>query len=807
MRLSLRFLIPLMLALGTFAWLAAPLSNSLMQRWFVRDLDMRSSLVASAVSEQLPPLLRNGSSGQIAGLFTRMLTDERLYAIGLCTDPIRDPIASPNFPPTIRCNDLARFDLVSPVLKSTRGQLHVAVRPMPVDEPAPVIDAAGAAAVPTTASTATAATAATKIIAASTTLAATPPAASPEPGAVLAQAPSPATIAAAKPVPQLVLVHDMSFADRRSEETRHYLFYFFLALGLAMALITVVIAQLSWRGWIAGMRSLLRGEGILRPAQAPLYHAPEMRPIAREMRDLIRDLERQYRPVDGSQRIWDQAALRAALRSELHGNDVIAIANREPYIHNRASDGSIKVQHPASGLVTALEPVMRACSGTWIAHGSGSADRDVVDRHDRIDVPPEHPCYRLRRIWLTPEEEQGYYLGFANEGLWPLCHIAHVRPIFRSSDWEYYRNVNAKFARAVGDEAHGRDPVVLVQDYHFALVPRFIRNEMPEATIITFWHIPWPNPESFAICPWRAELLDGMLGSSILGFHTRFHANNFLDTVDRVLEARVDRETLTVSYQGKLTQVHVYPISIDWPAPDPEGLTKVENAKRVVRERLHLPREHKIGVGIDRLDYTKGIIERFNALARLLELQPQWVGKFTFVQIAAPSRATIDNYRDYGERVRALAAEINARYKDAAYPPIVLIAEHHEADAVYEYYRAADVCVVTSLHDGMNLVAKEFVAARDDEQGVLVLSQFAGASRELAEALVINPYDADQCAAALHLALSMEAEEQRERMRFMRGIVREFNVYRWAGRMLLDAAVMRQRQRFRVRDMLSNRVA
>ena len=273
--------------------------------------------------------------------------------------------------------------------------------------------------------------------------------------------------------------------------------------------------------------------------------------------------------------------------------------------------------------------------------------------------------------------------------------------------------------------------------------------------------------------------------------------------VDRPV--RVDRETLTVSYQGKVTQVHVYPISINWPAADPQGLVKVADAKRVVRQRLGVPPEHRIGIGIDRLDYTKGIIERFNALARLLELQPQWAGRFTFIQIAAPSRATIENYREYGDRVRALAAEINERHKDAGAPPIVLITEHHESDAVYEYSRAADACVVTSLHDGMNLVAKEFVASREDEQGVLVLSQFAGASRELAEALVVNPYDADQCAAALHLALSMSPDEQRERMRFMRGVVREFNVYRWAGRMLLDAAVMRQRGRFRANNMPASR--
>jgi len=602
------------------------------------------------------------------------------------------------------------------------------------------------------------------------------------------------------PDPRLVIVHDMSFVERRTEETRRYLFYFFIALGACIALITVIIAQLSWRGWVQGLRALIHGEGILRPSRSTT--APELQPIARDLKDLIRDLERQYRPLDGSQRIWDQDALRATLRSELHGNDVIAVSNREPYIHVQTPEG-IRLQHPASGLVTALEPVMRACSGTWIAHGSGSADRETVDRHDRVAVPPGHPLYQVRRLWLTAEEERRYYGGFANEGLWPLCHNAHVRPTFRSADFETYRAVNARFADAVVEEATTKDPVVLVQDYHFALLPRMIRDRLPDATIITFWHIPWPNPEAFAICPWRAELLDGMLGSSILGFHTQFHCNNFVDTVDRLIEARVDRESFNVTYRGGTTAVHRYPISIEWPPAQLETAKSVEDAKRDIREKLKLPRDHKLGVGIDRLDYTKGVLERMNAVARLLELEPRWIGKFTFVQIAAPTRSTIDDYRDYAGRVRSLAAEINERYPDAKHPPIILLNEHHEPDLVYEYLRACDVCVVSSLHDGMNLVAKEFVAARDDEQGVLILSQFAGASRELPEALVVNPYDADQCAGALQIALTMPADEQRERMRFMRGVVREFNVYRWAGRMLLDAAVLRQRGRFRATETLA----
>jgi trehalose 6-phosphate synthase len=336
---------------------------------------------------------------------------------------------------------------------------------------------------------------------------------------------------------------------------------------------------------------------------------------------------------------------------------------------------------------------------------------------------------------------------------------------------------------------------VLVQDYHFALLPRMVREQLPRATIITFWHIPWPNPEAFAICPWRNELLDGMLGSSILGFHTQFHCNNFLDTVDRTLEARVDRESFTVTRNGQRTQVHRYPISIEWPPEALQGQPEIPATRRAVRQRLDLSDDHKIGIGIDRLDYTKGILERFSAVERLLQLEPQWIGRFTFVQIAAPTRGMIDDYRDYATRVQSLADRINSSYPKAAHPPIILISEHHDTRAVYEYFRAADLCFVSSLHDGMNLVAKEFVAARDDEQGVLILSQFAGASRELPEALVVNPYDADQCAAALHLALTMPADEQRARMRLMRALVRDFNVYRWAGRMLMDAAMMRQRNR------------
>jgi trehalose 6-phosphate synthase len=444
---------------------------------------------------------------------------------------------------------------------------------------------------------------------------------------------------------------------------------------------------------------------------------------------------------------------------------------------------------------------MRACSGTWVAHGSGSADREVVDRQDRVRVPPDKPSYSIRRVWLSKEEEAGYYFGFSNEGLWPLCHIAHTRPTFRAPDWEHYRAVNQRFAEAVVQEARTDDPIVLVQDYHFALLPRMIRERLPNATIISFWHIPWPNPETFGICPWREEILAGMLGSSILGFHTQYHCNNFFDTVDRFLEARVDRDTSSVSLGGSLTEVRRYPISIEWPPAALANVAPVAQCRATLRRELGLPAHIKLGIGVDRLDYTKGILERFRAVERLLEIEPKRVGKFAFVQIAAPSRSSIAEYQDFEARVREAAARINARFGNGAYQPIVLRIEHHGAESVYAHYRACDLCFVSSLHDGMNLVAKEFIAARDDDEGVLILSQFTGAARELAEALIVNPYDVEQCAAALHMALDMPVAEQRARMASMRNLVQDLNVFRWAGRMLIDAGRMRHRQRVLAQGM------
>lgn len=734
MKLSLRFIVPLLLVLAALAAAVIPLADGLTRRWFVRDMDLRATLIANAIAD---PVARLSERNDVAGLdsfFARIMQDERLFAIGFCPSvhaPIR---GTPTLPRAVRCETLNRFDPVGgTVIESGRGPLLLAVR-----------------------------------------------------------APSTADSAS-----RLVLVHDMSFATRRSSETRQYLFYFFAGLGLVISLITVVVAQLSWRGWMGGMRALLRGEGLLRPARsgtAPVDRG-DLQPIADDLRMLIRDLEGERRLRDEEQSAWTPETLREILDRELRGHNVIVVSNREPYIHVRDGD-SVVVQQPASGLVTAVEPIMRACSGTWIAHGSGSADRDVVDMHDRVAAPVAEPGYQIRRVWLTSEEEQGYYYGFANEGLWPLCHIAHVRPTFSSDDWRQYERVNQRFADAVVAEAKSSDPIVLVQDYHLALVPRMVREQLPNATIIMFWHIPWPNPEAFAICPWREQVLDGLLGSSILGFHTQVHCNNFVDTVDRQLEARVDRDAFVVSYGGARTMVRRYPISVQWPTA-PELMTRpVPECRAMIRGMHSLPLDHRLGIGVDRLDYTKGIEERFRAVERLFDLHPEWVGRFTFVQVAAPTRSTIDEYRDYESRVRSLAERINARFAGLGPAPILLLVQHHGAAAVHTYYRGADLCFVSSLHDGMNLVAKEFVASRDDDDGVLVLSQFAGAARELPEALIVNPYDADECASALHSALVMPVRARRARMQLMRGLIHEFNVYRWAGRMLLDAARRRRHDRF-----------
>ncbi len=776
--LLLRFLLPLGAALVGAAYLAVPLMDSVTLRWFARDLGNRGMLLASSLSVPVGDALRQGRADRLQAAFDRVTQDERLYAMALCTPDGRMLQHSGPYPDGLGCEAAQAVAAATvPRLTLPGGPVHVGVH-----------DLRTSAAPPTPA----------ELLELGREFGIGP--------GDLAAVPRAASAVAlgdegdAPLVGRLVVLHDLSFIDRRSADTRRYLIGFIAVLGLVIAVITVVVAQLSWRGWVSGLRGLLRGDGP--PGVAGVRRAdtaPELVPLEADLRARLRDLEDEYRRTRIGDADWTADRLRGMLRTQLSGDQVIVVSNREPYIHERAPDGSVVVKRPASGLVTAVEPVMRACSGTWIAHGSGSADRSVVDRRDGVAVPPGQEDYRLRRIWLTEAEEQGYYYGFANEGLWPLCHVAHVRPVFRESDWQTYVRVNRRFADAVVAEARSEDPVVLVQDYHFALLPALVRERLPHATILTFWHIPWPNPESFGICPWRREILEGLLGSTILGFHTRFHCKNFIETVDRYLEARIEHEHSTISFRGEKTLVESYPISIEWPSPgEVAHHAPVPACRQQVRRRLGLAADAHLAVGVDRFDYTKGILERLNAVERLLEKHPEWIGRFHLVQVAAPTRSALDEYQAFQQRVMRTTDRINARFGRPGWQPVHLLADHHGPQAVTELFRAADVCMVTSLHDGMNLVSKEFVAARDDLQGVLVLSRFAGAARELSEALIVNPYHVEETADALQRALTMAPAEQRERMASLRATVREHNVYRWAGRMLYDAG--RSRLRSRIRD-------
>lgn len=589
----------------------------------------------------------------------------------------------------------------------------------------------------------------------------------------------------------LAVLNDLSYIEQRAWEIQAYvvatLFGFGLVIGGAGAFLIFYLLK----RWAESLRQAVDNA---RRGKRPPQSGSDSTEIERQISLLFKEIEGARGKADTPEVKWSPQSLNELLTTTLPDAEIIIVSNREPYIHNRKGN-SIDVQTPASGLVSALEPVMRACGGIWIAHGSGTADRDVVDANDRINVPPSDPNYTLRRVWVSEEEQNGYYYGFANEGLWPLCHIAFVRPTFREEDWNFYRSINQRFANAVAAEARTPNPIVLVQDYHFALAPRMIRKLLPEATIITFWHIPWPNAETFGICPWKEEILDGIMGSSIIGFHTRFHCNNFFETVDRFIESRIDRENAAVMLGGHETRIRPYPISIEWPPAAMSDQKSIDACRRAVRERFGLAADSLIAVGIERFDYTKGILDRMRSIDMLLTHHPEWRDRFTFIQVAAPTRSKLASYSKLQEEALALAAEINARHGSGSHQPIELVVRHHEPPEVFELFRAADLCIVSSLHDGMNLVAKEFVASRDDERGVLVLSTFAGASRELTEALIVNPYDTKSMAEALNAALKMPNLEQEERMRLMRQQVKDQNVYRWAGRMLLDAARIRQRRR------------
>ncbi len=732
MRLALRFILPLLVVLGLVSWMFAPLAGDLIEGWLRADVEERSQLVFASIADTVAGL---------AGATTDQAADHTIDLLFQRISQDKRLLA------LALCTTDGRL-----THRSAEWPRSLGCPPAPEGVPEFSIEHLTG-------------------------------------GPVLVSAF--AISAAGRPMGSLVILHDLSFIHRRGARIEGYLAGFLAVLAIAAAAVTALVARLTLRRWLSSVRRGLSVACESEDGEAGM--APEVVPMVREMRKMLRDLDLSTALAEEARSGWTADRLRGLLRSKLPEADLLVVSNREPYIHN-LQGSHVVLQRPASGLVTALEPIMQACGGTWVAHGSGTADRMTADDGDHLPVPPDAPSYTLRRLWLSDEEQDGYYYGFANEGLWPLCHIAFVRPTFRASDWEQYVAVNRKFADAVVAEARMPNPVVLVQDYHFALLPRMIRERLPDATIVTFWHIPWPNPEMFSICPWKEEILNGLLGSSILGFHTQFHCINFLASVDRFLECHIDREHSTIGTCGGTTLIRPYPISIEWPPAAMAGQVPVAECRESVRRGFHLSPEIRLAVGVERFDYTKGIADRFRAVESLLETHPEWLGRFTLLQVAAPTRGRLAAYHATQEEAEAVAEAINLRFGRDGWQPIILVAKHHEPAEVFALLRAADLCLVSSLHDGMNLVAKEFVAARDDEDGVLVLSTFAGASRELLEGLIVNPYDIAGMAEAIHRGLSMPADQRRERMKLMREMVKEHNIYFWAGRMLMDAARMRKRR-------------
>jgi len=723
----IRFAIPTLIAVSLLALIGVPYVDRILAGWFRGDVDMRAQLVAHSMEGSLARFVERQDDKGLGEYLAGITADERLMAVVLCREDGALLFRTDRTPDEISCKTLRQT--------GERGSSQIKL-------------AAGSVEV----SSFTFRNADHSLI-------------------------------------RALIVHDLSFIDRRQSSARNYV----LALaGIAASVLALTLGFLFWlflRRWVKALVGDIRGRRFLDDAHA----GPDSRPILAQIRRALRDAERSQRLEIDFHENWTPEALQQVVHEHLHSPEVFIVSNREPYIHNKGPDGPV-VQVPASGMVTALEPIVRACAGTWIAHGSGSADRDVVDAHDRVAVPPDNPSYSLRRVWLTTEEEEGFYYGFSNEGMWPLCHLAYVRPAFRETDWRQYEAVNRKFADVVAKESKSKDPLILVQDYHFALLPQLLRERKPAATIAVFWHIPWPNAETFGLCPWKTQILTHMLAADILGFHTRYHCQNFLATVDRFLECQIDHEHMTVTIGGHVCRVVPYPISIEWPPRWMASLPDVQTSRDAIRLRHGIGANVCLGLGVERWDFTKGIVERFLALEALLDKDRSCREKLTLLQVAAPTRSKLPAYKALQAQTLGEAQRINEKFGTAAWKPIVLIDHHQEPREVFELFRAADFCIVNSLHDGMNLVAKEFVAARDDQDGVLILSTFAGASRELPEALLVNPFDVGETAAAIRIAMQMSREERRERMKLMRRTVKENNVYRWAGTMLMDAAQMRQRQ-------------
>jgi len=578
-----------------------------------------------------------------------------------------------------------------------------------------------------------------------------------------------------------------------------------LSISLISLLVLIVLTMLliQWRIFILPVTRLTEWFQHFQKGETETAHpikgkdelgklASEVEQIALSLRVARKAVTEKAAERVKKDELWTEAKLRDLIHARLGENALFVVSNREPYMHVIDDvTGEPKCIRPASGVVTAIDPILRVCGGTWIAHGSGNADRKFVNSKDKLGVPPEDIRYILKRVWLTKEEEEGYYYGFANEGLWPLCHITHTRPIFRESDWQMYKQVNQKFADSILAELPSNNPFVFIQDYHFTLLAKMIKEKRPDARIALFWHIPWPNPEVFSTCPYQEQVLEGMLSCDLIGFHVQSHCNNFLETSNKLLESRVDTEKFSIVRFGKETFVRAFPISVDgYLAPGGQSLDLLREIDRIKKE--YELEDKIIAIGVDRIDYTKGLVERILAVDRFIEKYPQYKNKFVFIQLAAPSRTHIKRYHDLMNEIDELVEKKNWKYSEGSWRPIVYLKKNFSAEEIRPYYALGDICIVSSLHDGMNLVAKEYVASKSDSSGMLILSRFTGASKELTDAVLINPYSIEEFSDAIKSAIEMPPEERRARMENMRKVVSENNVYRWAGSIITELTALKK---------------
>lgn len=595
------------------------------------------------------------------------------------------------------------------------------------------------------------------------------------------------------------VIYDTSYLYSTLADLWRRISYTLIILGSVIVLVSIVVER---QTYILPLRRLTAWFGHFQKGEIdnlrPFKARGELGKLINEVEQVALSLRVRHRAVADEaharlqqEELWTERKLHDLVKARLGENSLFVVSNREPYMHViDEADGAVKCLRPASGVVTAIDPILRACGGTWIAHGGGNADRRFVNSRNKLGVPPADNRYILKRVWLTKEEEEGYYYGFANEGLWPLCHVTHTRPIFRDTDWQMYKQVNRKFAESVLEELPAHNPFVFIQDYHFTLLPQMIKEHRPDATVALFWHIPWPNPEVFAICPYQQEILNGIFGCDLIGFHLQFHCNNLLDTANRLLECRVDTERFSVVRAQKETAVRAFPISVDSYFRQPAQDGDSNPADRVSSELgLH---GKIVALGVDRVDYTKGIIERILAVDRFLEKYPEYRKRFVFIQIGAPSRTHIKRYHEFAAEVDELIQRKNWKYSEEGWRPIVYLNRHFSPEEIRPYYELADICIVSSLHDGMNLVAKEYVAAKGGSEGMLILSRFAGASRELGDAVLVNPYSIEEFADAIRYAIELQPEEKQRRMAAMDKAVLENNVYRWAAGIITELTALRK---------------